>query len=98
VIDYRTNLPAHLPKEVVEVKGEGFAATIHNWTRLRSQGLGGLRRGGFWSRTPQKGHKEAVRAFFEAIKGGPEPIPAGEIFEVSRAAIRMQGMIQGAEF
>jgi predicted dehydrogenase len=93
VIDYRTDLPAHLPKEVVEVKGKGFSATIHNWTRLRSQGLGGLRRGGCWSQTPQKGHKEAVRAFLEAIKGGREPIPAGKIFEVSRAAIRMQELL-----
>jgi len=98
LIDYRTNLPAHLPKEVVEVKGKGFSATIHNWTRLQSQNLGGLRQGEFWSRTPRKGHKEAVAAFLKAIKGGSEPIPAGEIFEVSRAAIRMQGMLQGAEF
>lgn len=94
VIDYRTDLPAHLPKEVVEVKGKGFSATIHNWTRLRSQGLDGLRRGGFWSRTPKKGHQEAVAAFLEAITGGPEPIPAAEIFEISKAAIKMQGLVQ----
>lgn len=93
LIDYRTNLPAHLPKEVVEVKGKGFSATIHNWTRLQSQGLGGLGQGGVWSRTPRKGHQEAVRAFLEAIKGGLEPIPAGEIFEVSKVAIRMQGLL-----
>lgn len=93
VIDYRTDLPPHLPKEVVEVKGKVFSATIHNWTRLRSQGLGGLGKGGFWSRTPRKGHHESVRAFLKAIKGGSEPIPAEEIFEVSRVAIRMQELL-----
>jgi predicted dehydrogenase len=98
VIDYRTDLPAHLPKEVVEVKGKGFSATIHNWTRLRSQGLGGLGSGGFLSRKPRKGPEEAVRAFLQAIKGGPEPIPAAEIFEVSRIAIKVQGMVLGAGF
>jgi len=47
VIDYRTDLPAHLPKELVDVRGQGFTAMIHNWTRLRSHGLRGLRKGGF---------------------------------------------------
>lgn len=93
VIDYRTDLPAHLPKEIVEVKGKGFSATIHNWMSLQSRGLGGLRRGEFWSRKPQKGHEEAVGAFLAAIKGGPEPIPAAEIFEVSKVAIKMQEML-----
>ena len=95
VIDYRTDLPAHLPKEVVDVRGQGFTAMIHNWTRLRSQGLRGLRKGGFWRRRPAKGHEEAVRAFLKAIKGGPEPIPAEEIFEVSEWAIKMQQMREG---
>ena len=98
MINYQTDLPAHVPKEVVEVEGKGFSARIHNWTRLRSKGLGWLRWGGFWSWKPQKGHEEAVGAFLAAIKGGPEPIRAAEIFEVSKVAIKMQEMIQGAEF
>jgi predicted dehydrogenase len=97
IIEYRTDLPAHLPKEAVEVTGKGFSAKIHNWTRLRSRGLGWLCKGGFWSRTPRKGHEEAVKAFLKAIKGGPEPIPAKEIFEVSEWAIKMQGMREGEE-
>jgi len=98
IIEYRTDLPAHLPKEVVEAESKGFAATIYNWTRLRSRGLGWLRKGGFWSRTPRKGHEEAVKAFLKAIKGGPEPIPVKEIFEVSEWAIKMQGMREGEMF
>jgi len=95
VIDYRTDLPAHLPKELVDVRGQGFTAMIHNWTRLRSQGLGGLRKGGFWRQRPAKGHEEAVKAFLKAIKGGPEPMPVEEIFEVSEWAVKMQGMKEG---
>lgn len=98
VINYRTDLPAHVTKEVVEVEGKGFSARIHNWTRLRSHGLGGLWMGGFWSWKPQKGHEEAVGTFLAAIRGGPDPIPTAEIFEVSKVAIKMREMIQGAEF
>jgi len=93
VINYRTDLPAHVPKEVVEVEGKGFSARIHNWTRLRSRGLGGLWMGGFWSWIARKGHQEAVATFLKAINGGPEPIPAVEIFEVSKVAIKMQELL-----
>ena len=96
-IDYRTELPAHVPKEVIEVSGQGFSAEIHNWSRLRSRGLGGIRHGGFWSRAPRKGHAEALGAFLAAIRGGPPPIPPGEIFEVSGWAIALQGMGEGQE-
>lgn len=95
VIDYRTDLPSHIPKEVVEVKGKDFTATIHNWTQLRSRGMRGLCRGGFWSRTPRKGHEEAVAAFLKASRAGSEPIPAAEIFEVTEFAIRLQGSACG---
>lgn len=91
-IDYRTDLAPHLPKEIIEVSGEGFSAVIHNWAQLRSEGLGGLRSGGFWSRAPRKGHPEALRAFLSAVQGGPPPIPLEEIIEVSRWSIAMQAM------
>ncbi len=96
-IDYRTDLLAHVPKELIEVSGQGFSAVVHNWSRLRSRGLGGLRRGGFWSRAPRKGHAEALCAFLAAVRGGPPPIPHDEIFEVSAWAIALQGMGQGQQ-
>jgi predicted dehydrogenase/NADPH:quinone reductase-like Zn-dependent oxidoreductase len=97
VIDYRTDLPAHVPKEVIEVSGQGFSAEIHNWSQLRSRGLGGIRQGGFWSRAPRKGHVEALGAFLAAIREGPPPIPPEEIFEVSAWAIALQGVAEGQE-
>jgi len=95
LIDYRTDLPAHLPKEIVEVSGDVCSARIFNWSRLSSQGMGGLSGGGFWNRGPRKGHPEAVRSFLGAVGGGPEPIPLGDILEVSRWSIVMQGMGEG---
>lgn len=94
-IDYRTDLPPHIPKEMIEVKGNGFSAEIHNWSRLRSRGLGGLWKGGFWSRAPRKGHDEALGALLLAIKSNSVPIPLGELFEVSAWAIRLQAMVEG---
>ena len=89
-LDYRTDLPAHLPKERIAVSGEGWSAEIDNWQRLRSRHLpgasalpawlGGLRRG--------KGHAEALAAFLSRAP----LVPLDELEEVSRWTIRMQGM------
>lgn len=96
LIDYRTDLPSHLPKERIEVTGPaGISAEILNWGRLRSNGLGGLSEGSFWNSAPRKGHPEAVKAFLSAVQGGGAPVPLEELIEVSRWSIRMQGMSGG---
>ncbi len=92
MIDYRTDLPAHVPKESITISGQGFSAVIHNWTQVTSAALPEVRKSGGWWRVPRKGHSEAVRAFLEATRGGPHPIPFGEIREVSRWAIQMQSL------
>jgi predicted dehydrogenase len=93
LLDYRTDLPAHHPKEVIQVSGsDGLSAEIRNWARLRTTGLGGLRVGAPWSRTPRKGHREALEAFLQGVAGQKAPVPIDEISEVSRWSITMQGM------
>lgn len=92
LIDYRTDLAPHLPKEIIEVYGDTYFAQIRNWSQLTSRGLRGLRQGGFWSRAPRKGHPEAIEAFLKAVQGAPVPIPLDEILEVSRWCIAMQAM------
>lgn len=89
-IDYRTDLPAHHPKEQIEVIGENFGAEIDNWAKLTTRGLGGLRRGGLWSRTSRKGHREALTAFVAGTRGASAPMPLDEVMEVSRWSIAMQ--------
>jgi predicted dehydrogenase len=96
LIDYRTDLPPHIPKERITASGPGFSLCIHNWTKLTSRGLRGRGQGTAWLSIPRKGHPEAVRAFLEAVRrGGAAPIPLEEIVEVSRWAIRLQAMVDG---
>jgi predicted dehydrogenase len=98
-IDYRTDLPPEVPKELITVDGEGLSATIHNWARLTSTGLSGASLGWPWSKAPRKGHPEALTAFLKAADGkGPAPIPLAEILEVSKVAIVMQGLSEGESY
>lgn len=88
-LNYRTDLPAHLPKERITVEGEGYSAVIDNWRSLRSTNLPGASALPAWLGGPArgKGHDQALAAFLAGI-----PVPLAEIEEVSRWSIRMQGM------
>ena len=89
-LNYRTDLPAHLPKERIEVAGDGWSAEIDNWKSLSSQNLPGISVLPAWLGGPArgKGHAEALTAFLARST----PVPLDEIEEVSRWSIRMQGM------
>ena len=88
-LNYRTDLPTHLPKERVVVAGEGWSAAIENWRTLRSTDLAGATALPAWLGGPArgKGHAEALTAFLAGTA-----VPLAEIEEVSRWSIRMQGM------
>ena len=92
VLNYRTDLPAHLPKERIEVAGEGWSAEIDNWKSLSSQNLPGASALPAWLGGPArgKGHAEALTAFL----AGTFLTPLDELEEVSRWSIRMQGMVR----
>ena len=94
-LNYRADLPAHLPKERITVSGEGWSAEIDNWKSLRSTNLPGASALPAWLGGPArgKGHAEALAAFLSAVRtGGPAPASLDEIEEVSRWSVRMQGM------
>ena len=88
-LNYRTDLPAHLPKERIAVAGEGYSAAIDNWRSLCSTNLPGASALPAWLGGPArgKGHAEALAAFLAG-----NSVPLAEIEEVSRWSIRMQGM------
>jgi predicted dehydrogenase len=88
-LNYRTDLPAHLPKERIAVTGEGYSAVIDNWRSLRSTNLPGASAFPAWLGGPAcgKGHDQALAAFLAGTSA-----PLAEIEEVSRWSIRMQGM------
>ena len=89
-LNYRTDLPAHLPKERIAVAGEGWSAAIDNWRSLRAVNLPGASALPAWLGGPArgKGHHEALATF---LSGSPF-IPLTELEEVSRWSIRMQEM------
>ena len=96
-LNYRTDLPAHLPKERIKVEGQGWSAEIDNWNTLRSVNLPGASAFPAWLGGPGrgKGHAEALTAFLSAVRSGTSaPVPLDEIEEVSRWSIRMQEMVQ----
>lgn len=98
LLDYRTDLPAHHPKETIALTGpNGESALIDNWARLRTRGFGGLSGGHLFDRAPRKGHREALHAFVAAIEGRAPGMSLPEIIEVSRWSIRMQRMTAGAD-
>lgn len=98
LLDYRTDLPPHHPKETIRVTGpSGMSALIDNWSRLQTSGLGGVRVGSFLSRAPRKGHREALQAFLAAIAGDGPKMDLADIIEVSRWSIQMQAMRVGEE-
>ena len=92
-LNYRTDLPAHLPKERLAVTGDGYSAFIDNWRSLRSTNLPGASALPAWLGGPArgKGHREALAAF---LSGAPLT-PLSELEEISRWSIRMQEMKAG---
>jgi len=95
VLNYRTDQPAHLPKERLAVSGEGWSAEIDNWRSLRSRHLPGASSLPSWLGGPArgKGHAEALAAFLAAVRSaGPAPVSLDETEEVSRWSIRLQAM------
>ncbi|MEY3911523.1 MAG: hypothetical protein RLY37_991, partial [Verrucomicrobiota bacterium] len=91
-LNYRTDLPAHLPKERLAVAGEGWSAEIANWKSLRSSNLPDASALPAWLAGPArgKGHAEALTAFL----AGTSLTPLDELEEISRWSIRMQGMVR----
>jgi predicted dehydrogenase len=87
-IQYYANGHRSFPKERVEVFASGRILQLENFRVLRGSGWSGFR--GFRTWKQDKGHVDCVRAFLKAVgSGGPPPIPAAEIFEVSRVAIEV---------
>jgi predicted dehydrogenase len=93
-IQYYANGHRSFPKERVEAFASGRILQLENFRVLRGFGYPGFR--GFRTWRQDKGHAACVRAFLKAIEsGGPSPVPAEEIFEVSRVAIEVEESLNG---
>ncbi len=93
-IQYYANGHRSFPKERVEVFASGRILQMENFRVLRGFGCPGFR--GFRTWRQDKGHAACVQAFLKAVRSGePSPIPAEEIFEVSRVAIDVAEGLSG---
>jgi predicted dehydrogenase/NADPH:quinone reductase-like Zn-dependent oxidoreductase len=84
-IHYLANGSKAFPKERVEVFVAGRVLQLDNFRVLRGFGWPGFRKMRLWRQ--DKGQRACVQAFVEAVRGGPSPIPLGEILEVTRVSI-----------
>jgi predicted dehydrogenase/threonine dehydrogenase-like Zn-dependent dehydrogenase len=87
-IQYFANGHRSFPKERVEVFASGRILQLENFRVLHGFGWPGFRSFRTWKQ--EKGQVDSVHFFLRAVElGEPSPIPAGEIFEVSRVAIEV---------
>ena len=87
-VHYFANGSKAFPKERLEVFAAGRVLQLDNFRKLTGFGWPGFSKMNLWRQ--DKGQKACAQAFFDAIQQAlPSPIPAAEIFEVSRVSIEM---------
>ena len=93
-LHYLANGNQAVAKERLEVFASGRILQIDNFLRL--QAFGWPRSQGMRLWRQDKGQRECVRRFVQAItEGRPSPIPHDELFEVSRVSIDVQRALSG---
>lgn len=82
-------------KERIECVWDGKTAVIDDFRTLTVHGAEGSDR--TWEAV-EKGHAELLRRFMEHVAGtGPEPIPWGDILDVSRFVLELDSEARGAD-
>ncbi len=93
VIHYFANGHKTFPKERLEVFASGKVLQLDNFRKLRGYGFGGFKKLNLWRQ--DKGQTECVQAFVDAIaEGKPSPIPALDIFEVTRVCLELREKLE----
>lgn len=91
-IHYFANGAKVFPKERLEVFAEGRVLQLDNYRKLTGFGWPGFKKMNLWRQ--DKGQKACAAAFVQALEqGGPAPIPADELFEVSRVSIELAQLL-----
>ena len=87
-VHYFANGSKTFSKERLEVFAAGRVLQLDNFRKLIGFGWPGFSKMNLWQQ--DKGQMACVQAFVNAIStGGPSPIPADELFEVSRVSIEI---------
>lgn len=81
-VQYFANGHKSLPKERLELFGDGKVLQLDNFRRLKSFGFDHVKSRKLSKQ--DKGHQAEILAFIQAVRdGGEPPIPRGELFEVT---------------
>jgi len=92
-ITYLANGDPSLPKERLEISSTGRSAVIDNFQRLSLYQQGKKRE--FKLSSVDKGHRDEVRAFLQAIQNGdPSPIPFESLVATTVATFRILESLQ----
>ena len=87
-VHYFANGSRSFPKERLEIFGGGGILQLDNFRKLRGFGWPGFASLNLWKQ--DKGQKQCVQTFVDAINAGSEaPIPEAELIEVARVAINL---------
>jgi len=87
-IHYFANGSKSFPKERLEVYAQGGVLQLDNYRKLTGFGWPRFKKMNLWQQ--DKGQKACVKAFMDSISAhNTSPIPAEEIFEVSRISIKL---------
>ena len=87
-VHYFANGSKSFPKERLEVFAAGRVLQLDNFRKLRGFGWPGFKRLNLWRQ--DKGQGLCAKAFVDAIaQGAASPIPAQELFEVTKVMIAL---------
>lgn len=88
VLEYLTGAAPSLPKERLEVHGQGSTLVLDDFRLLERHGRGRPEK--LWSGAQDKGHREELRRFVTAVRdGGTSPVPFDEAVHASWATFAL---------
>jgi len=94
-VHYFANGSKSFPKERLEVFASGRVLQMDNFRILTGFGWPGFRKMRLWRQ--DKGQRACAAAFVQAVAEGGAPIPAEEIFEVTRVTLELAKRIAKTE-
>lgn len=92
-IHYFANGHKSFPKEKLDVFAGGKVLSLNNFKTLEGYGWSNFKKMKLMNQ--DKGHKDEVKAFIDAVKnGGNQPIPLEEIFEVTKVTFDVMDQVK----
>ncbi len=92
-VNYFSSGHKDIPKERIEIGGEGKSLTLDNFRTLHAFGFPSFKK--LKLKEQDKGHSHLIKEFCQAVKnGGDLPIPLEELLEVSRTTLELASTLK----